>query len=92
MAASNTGSNQSFDTLLRLLPGLVASYPAFMSILGDQGVDKSQLNQLTAALPQILEKLRQAEPEKLEALVAEITQAVPGLEDVLPKQEGRKRG
>ena len=76
------------DTLLRLLPAVLLS----VHVHSDQGVDKSQLNQLTASLPQILEKLRQAEPEKLEALVAEITQAVPGLEDVLPKQERRKRG
>lgn len=92
MAAGGTGSNQTFDALLKLLPGLIASYPAFTSILGDQGLDKAQVNQLTAALPQILEKLRETESERLEALVHEITQAVPGLEDVLPKPGRRSRG
>ena len=73
-------------------PGLVSAYPSFMSLLGEHGVDKASLNQLTAALPQILEKVREAEPEKLEELVSQISQAVPGLEDLLPKREGKRRG
>ena len=54
MAASNTGSNQSFDTLLRLLPGSRV-YPRSCPFRRSKLI--SQLNQLTAALPQILEKL-----------------------------------
>ena len=92
MAVGGTGSNQSFGALLKLLPGLVSAYPSFMSLLGEHGVDKASLNQLTAALPQILEKVRETEPEKLEELVSQISQAVPGLEDLLPKREGKRRG
>ena len=38
MAVGGTGSNQSFDALLKLLPGLVSAYPSFMSLLGEHGV------------------------------------------------------
>lgn len=91
MAAGNTGSNQSFDALLKLLPGVISAYPSLMSVFGEQGIDRSQINQLTAALPQVLEKVKETDPKQLEALVAQITEAVPGLKDVLPKQERRRR-
>lgn len=79
-------SNQSFESLTRLLPGLMASYPAIMSLLGEQGVDKANMSQLMTAMPQILEKVKETDPEQLEQLVKQITNTIPGLEDVLPKR------
>ena len=92
MANGNKGSNQTFDTLLRLLPSIVAAYPAFMSLLSEQGENKANLNQLLAALPQILDTVREAEPEQLEELLQHFTETFPGLEEVLPKQGGENDG
>ncbi len=84
--AGSKGSNQSLDALMKLLPGLIASYPGLMSILGEQGGKKGDLNQVMAAMPKIMEKVREAEPEQLEGLLEQFKQVIPGLEDIIPKR------
>ncbi len=92
MAAGTNGSNQTFETLLRLLPSLIAAYPAFMSLLSEHGSGKIDFTQLVTALPQILEEVRDAKPEQLEKLMAHIVETFPGLEGVLPLQGGKTNG
>ncbi|NLM39425.1 MAG: hypothetical protein GX205_05160 [Firmicutes bacterium] len=84
--AGAKGSNQSMDALMKLLPGLIASYPGLMSMLGDQSSNKADLNQVMAAVPKIMERVREAEPEQLERLLEQFKKTIPGLEDVLPKK------
>ncbi|NLM53880.1 MAG: hypothetical protein GX195_02980 [Firmicutes bacterium] len=92
MAAGNNGANQTFDTLLRVLPSIIAAYPAFMALISEQGTGKIDLTQVVTALPQILDEVRNATPEQLEQLLTHITETFPGLEGVLPQQGGTKDG
>lgn|GEM_PF-668352 len=92
MTAGNNSSNQAFDTLLRLLPSIIAAYPAFISLFNQQGSEKINLTQLVTALPQILDEIRDAEPEQLERLVDSITEVFPGLEAVLSRRGGERHG
>ena len=85
LSAKNSGNNQIFDTLLKLLPSLIAAYPAIMSLLGEDGPDLNKVNQFLTALPAILDRIKDAEPEQLEQLFESFTEVVPGLEEVLPK-------
>ncbi|NLM39424.1 MAG: hypothetical protein GX205_05155 [Firmicutes bacterium] len=85
LSNKNSGNNQTFDTLLKLLPSLFAAYPAFMSLLGENGLDWSRVNDFVTALPVILDKIKNAEPEQLERLFESFTEVFPGLEEVLPR-------
>jgi hypothetical protein len=92
MAAGNNGSNQTFDTLLRLLPSIIAAYPTFMSLLSEHGGEKIDFTQIVTALPQILEEVRNARPEQLEQLMTHIAETFPGLEGLLTRKGGEIDG
>ncbi len=77
----------NFDSMLRLLPLLVASYPGITSLLGQlTGDSTGNAGQLQEAIPQITKRLAEMDQQTKDDLVNQLFKFFPELEGLTNRQ------